>query len=358
MKRTWMRRGLSSGAAVTLLVGLGLTALPSAAVAKPAAAKLDSLTVVPAVQSLTSSTHKHLHLSLAASESNQNGATSSATDVTVTRVGAPEQHLWVFQLKSGSVSFNPSTGKGKLSFGSQIEPFGKVNLSLVRQGKKKVFTCGTFKTTTQPVKVSGVLGFDTRSTGKNKWGKVGSTKKRRTLTGKSVVTYQTGTPNNTCTGNFVFPCASGINWNSFKSNPANNAESTSFAGSVRGAQSMIFTSRNVSLKKPKNAFRQDSANIKDRHMKFTVKGGKATVTLGAQGPITGSAKLTSPQSGRMSPLPCGKAGKVEHQTSWSSAYKNGKSPLTVHEQIEGSIRLPNLPFAVGGTTSIERTTVS
>lgn len=358
MTRILRRRAVASGAVVALIVGAGVATLPAAAVARPAAVKLDGLSFLPAVQSLTSNTHKTLRVQLGSTVTKQSGTTSTSLNVTVTRHGTPEMHAWYFNLKNGSLSYSPARGKGSLHVGSQVEPYSKITLSLTATGKKHVSTCQTYKTITQPVKVRGAFSFDTRSKGKGRWGKVGGSAKR-TFAGRSEVVYETGLFH-ACTGNFVFPCSSEISWSAVHSGTADNEVALSGGiTKVHGKNhGRLFATRNVSLSKPKGALRSDSVNITDNRMTFIVSSSKASIRLGASGPVSGSATLISPAAGQAFSIPCGKAGKMEIDTSWHAPYKNGKSPLAVHEQIEGSIRLPNIPLSASEPATIDRETIS
>jgi hypothetical protein len=261
-------------------------------------------------------------------------------------------------VKQGSVTYSPAKGKGSITTAAQLAPFAKVDLVLKATEKKKTTTCGTYTTVTQPVTVKGVVSFDTRSTGKHRWGKVGS-KKKRTFSGKSAVTYETGTFDSCGGSGYVTPCQASVEWSAYRQGSGINETGVSGTFSGNGKSNpVLFAFRNVSLKKPKGATREDTLTARDKKMTFSMSGGKATVKVGAAGPISGSATLSSPKVGQSFGNPCGSAGKTETTTSWVVPFTNGKSPLTVHEQIEGSYRLKNIPYSDTGTTSIDRQTVT
>jgi hypothetical protein len=113
----------------------------------------------------------------------------------------------------------------------------------------------------------------------------------------------------------------------------------------------IVATRDTGLAKPKQATRIDTLQLPDSKMSFTLRAGLASVHVRAHGAVSGSARLVSTSPGAGYPEKCGKK-KTQHTKSWVAHYKNGTSPLTVKEQIEGSFRLPNL------TGSIDRLTVS
>jgi hypothetical protein len=346
------RRIIVAAAAVGIAVGSGMAALPSVAgaSARPAAAQVDGFSFSPGLLHLKSSTHKALQVSVFVDQSLQSGHTFSNADVTISTKGSPESHEWSFQLTNKSLKFNPATGKGTLKTGKQLKPFGSLKLTFKAVGKPHVTKCHTFKTVNQGAKSSGGFVFNTRSSGKHKWGKVA----RHGALAKGFITYETG-PFASCGNTFTPPCQSGISWSASKSQTTGVNE-TSFDGSI-GKRSMLFATRNTSLNKPKNAIRSDTVNVADNHMHFSVKGGKATVKVGGSGHVTGGATIAAPHSGSAFPLPCGKNGKTENTTSWQAAYKNAKSPLSIHEQIEGPLKLPNLG-ASADRAAIDKTTVS
>jgi hypothetical protein len=344
------RRIVVAAAAVGIAVGSGIAALPSVAGARPAAAQLDGFSFGTGVLHLKSSSHKTLNVSVFVDQSVQSGHTFSNANVTVSTKGSPESHEWTFSLTNKSLTFNPATGKGTVKTGKQLKPYGSLKLKFRTTGKAQVSKCHTFKTINQRAKGNGAFAFNTRSSGKHKWGKVA----RHGAVGKGFLTYETG-PFASCGNTFTPPCESGISWNASKSSSSGINE-TSFNGSI-SKRSTLFVSRNTSLKKPKNADRFDTISLVDKHMSFKVKAGKATVKVGGSGHVTGGATLTSPNPGSAFPLPCGKHGKTENTTSWQASYKNAKSPLSVHEQIEGPLKLPNLGVSTG-RVNIDKTTVS
>jgi hypothetical protein len=359
--RTWRARAVTGTAAAILVAGLGVSALPGVAAARPsvvkpaAAAKPSQIEFLPAVQSLRSTSHTTLHARLSAAW--EEGVAETSLSVTLTRKGTPEIHSWLFELKNGALAFSPSTGKGSLKAGTQLMPYGKVSLTLTAIGNKHVVTCGTFKTVTQPVRARGVLSFNTHSTGKHRWGTVGGSV--RTFGGTNVVSYELGAFQS-CSGPFEVPCTSLISWQASTHGAGVNSVSiggtiSTFKGRTRRE---VFANRTVSLKKPKNASRTDSLEVADQHMAFSESKGKASVRIGASGLLTGSASLISPSTA-LPPVSfsCGNVAKTQHETSWRVPYKNGKSPLAAHEQIEGSIRLPNISLASQQAT-VTRETVS
>ncbi len=346
MNMSWRRKTIGSAAIVVLVAGSAVAALPAsagarAAHARPAAAKINTLSFDPALQTILSNTHKKLQVRLFAAESSEFGSSASSAGVTVSRQGVPETHNWNFGLTNGTFTFDPATGKGSFKTKKQLEPYGMATLSLKATGKKKTTKCGTENTIDQPVKVTGTFWFDTRS-GKHGWGKVTS----KHLSGNTLVIYETG-KSDTCGPPFVLPCSAGLDWDVFHSQTG-TINQTAISGSIvkvgKKTVRTIFTSRNTQLSKPKNATRGDETDVTDNNQVLAVSGGGlATLTVKGSGVLTGSATLSSSMPGEAgSPESCGKTGHTETSTDWQVSYTNGKSPLAVHEQIEGTYKLPNM----------------
>jgi hypothetical protein len=349
MATSLVRRSLVLGVGATLVVGLGVGGFPSAVAAKTTGPP-QSISFYPGPQTMHSSTHKNLQIALFANVVNLTSSHYASTDVTVTRIGAPEVHTWVFNLTTSSLKFSPATGKGSLKTGTQLKPFAAITLKLTAMGTKETTRCKGSRTVTQPVKVRGEFSFDTHSKGKHRWGMVGGTSKR-TFAGDSVVVYQLGTFEQCHQPPPA--CVTQVSWSASKQSSQTNQMSVS--GTIQKVGGVmvktIVATRDTSLAKPAQSVRVDSLQLPDSHMSFVVSGGLASVHIGHSGAVTGSARLVSTIAGSSFPGKCGKK-KTQHTKSWVAHYKNGTTPLTVHEQIEGIFRLPNL------TGSIDRQTVS
>jgi hypothetical protein len=299
---------------------------------------------------MQSSTHRKLQIGLFANVVNLASSHYAVADVTVTRDGVPEVHTWSFIVTTSSLKYSPASGKGSLKTGSQLKPFATITLKLKAIGTKATARCKGSKTVTQPVSVHGVLTFNTHTSGKRGWGKVGGSGKR-TFTGSSVVVYQLGTFEQ-C--NEAPPaCVAMEMWTASKQPSQTNQLSLSGSFQKVGGKTVktIVATRDTGLAKPKQATRADTLRLPDSKMSFRLRGGLASVHIRPHGAVSGSASLVSTTAGSGYPEKCGKK-KTQHTKSWVAYFKNGTSPLTVKEQIEGSFRLPNL------TGSIDRLTVS
>ncbi|HTW20895.1 MAG TPA: hypothetical protein VME70_11875 [Mycobacteriales bacterium] len=331
--------------------------MPSVANARPAAASFDGASFDPPTQTLTSTTHKKLRVNFFASI-DQNGlgsGFSQAAGFTITRKGVPETHDWTFPMKK-AFTFSTKTDKGSIKTKSQLSPYATVNLTFAPNGKKHTSTCGKYKTIRVPVKVKGSLTFDTRS-GKHGWGKVHASH----LSGKTVIYYETGDQTTCNPGGFTLECGSGISWNASHSIGTTDGD-VAFSGSIDTVKGKtvktFYASRTTTLSKPKGSTRGDTTYVTKSNSTLTIdKANDATLVVKGTGPVTGSVTMASPAAGSASPpQACGK-GKHEVFTNWQVTYTNGKSPLAVHEQIEGTYKLPNMGTS-DYTNDIDKTVVS
>lgn len=348
MRKLLNRRTIGSGSALALLVAFGVSALPSTPVAaKPAAAQPTSFSITVNPQKVTSSSHTKLTVQINASKFSQGGSgTSSSASFSLSAKGAPDSHNWGFPLSGHSVSYNTGTGKGTIKTGRQAKPYGLIKTTVKKHGKPNVTKCHTYKSVSQPVVLHGKWGFNTHSKGKHKWGKAVRSGKFKGTVYYSIGQFQQ------CGPAFRIPCFKGVSWSAF--HPFGSSfNQVSLSGNVGFS---IFASRSVSLAKPRNASRNDYVMLTNKHQKFSVRHGKATVKVGSGPGASGSATLKSPQAGNQgTPQACGR-GHTETNTSWQASYKNGSKPLTVKEQIEGPLKLPNIA-ATSSEASINKSKV-
>jgi hypothetical protein len=346
MAESKLRRSFVLIATASVLLGLTVSGVSLAAPAKPAPTPR-SISFDLATLTLSSTTHKQLHVSFSASESSTGGQHAESAGIAVTRKGLAEFHDWDFALKKGSLKFNPASGKGSLKVGAALRPYAAMTLTFTATGKKHTTVCHSSRTVMQPVTVHGSFSFNTRSTGAGRWGKV-SKHAAHSFGGKSEVSEQFGDLQ--FCGLTREPCMSDISWSGEKTAGANFTSIEGSRQKVNGkTHTEISAFRNVSLNKPKGAERFDSLTVPDKHMTFTFAAGLPTVQVGAGGAVTGSASLVSTTPSSPFSISCGKSG-TEVTNQWAAPYKNGKSPLTVHEQIEGPFKLPNLPADIDQDT--------
>jgi hypothetical protein len=337
--------------AVPGVTGVAAAATPSgpmSTAAAPALPVLGAFSFTGAVQSLTSSTHKGLHVKVAATNA-PDPATElnpSSLTVTVSRAHDPESHNWVFELpRDADLSYDNATGLGVVKTGSAIKPFGALNLSLTAVGRETTIGCGRTRADVQPVRVTGTMSFDTRSTGANRWGSVGGTA-RRTFTGHSVITIFRGV-DKLC-GSFLPPCVTTMSWLAHKTTPGNTIGNDElilqeFASTVGSRTTYKVSGERIfHLATPDKAIRTDTTSLTVPHTAFAFPASSARVTVSPTAPsLTGATGLASTTETESVALACGHFPQTQTTTMWSASYRNTAKPLALHEQIEGAYRLPN-----------------
>jgi hypothetical protein len=362
-----MKRFLPAAAALSVVAATLVSGGSAAAIAKrPAAPQLDYAIFTSHEVRVTTSTHHKLTLSVdasptssivvlasspagrgltAASSSNAPNASNAPSSVDVALIDAKhhEDHGWLFRLKKGAVSLNPTTGKGSVATGAtRIEPYGRVSLTFTPTGKTTTTRCqGTARTVSHQVNVVGKVQFNTHSSGRHSWGNVGSTKHPFKLKGRGTVQdqYGMGLCGKTLSQE---PCASGIGW-STDTGAVGFAALTGGALTSRGkTRSEIEAFRGVSLPAPAHASREDEVSAAEPPPALTVVGGEPTLVIDATGSqVTGSAEMTSPTPETPMSRVC-QTSHDENETEWGDAsFVNGDDPLTVHEQIEGPLTVAN-----------------
>jgi hypothetical protein len=253
-----------------------------------------------------------------------------------------EAHLWFFQLKSGSFVVNRSTFSGSLKTGaSQISPYGVVSLRFTQVGKSSVTQCIGSKTVTHRLHVEGTVEFNSHSAGPHRWGSFGSRHKQVSFSGHGSLQVEYGGMPCTPIPSKV-SCRTSVSWQ------VDNGTGTTLGGawtlSHGKVKAHITASRQVMLMNPTGALRIDAAQMPAPPPALTTKLGKPTLIATTEGSsAAGTAVVVS--DGLASPT-THRCSKRHHETveEWSGAsYTNGDSALTLHEQIEGPISLPDLP---------------
>jgi hypothetical protein len=264
-----------------------------------------------------------------------------------------EGHLWFFPLKDGSFVVNRSTFSGSLKTGaSQISPYGVVSLQFTRVGKPSITQCSTSKTVTHRLHVEGIVEFNTHSAGPHHWGGFGSLRKKVTFSGRGSLKVQYGAMPCTQTPSKV-TCRTSVSWQ------VDNEAGTTLGGawtlSHGKVKAHLSASRQVLLTKPTGALRIDDVQIPAPPPALTTKLGKPTLIVTTEGSSAdGSATVVS--NGLASPTthPCSKTHHEIVEGFSGASYTNGDSALTLHEQIEGPISLPDQPM--GAVINLSRQT--
>ena len=178
---------------------LGLCAFPSAAIARTratisprpnqnAASSYRSFT--SAYTLVRSSTRQRLWVQVVASGDSSSGFSLMMNFKSGKHPLAPpfEFHQWSFELTGESLTYSSKDGSGALNAGSQIRPYGKVNLRLNRVSTVATPCArGNGNRKTDRVTVAGTMAFDTRT---KAWGTIGQPRGTFSFASGSSILYQ------------------------------------------------------------------------------------------------------------------------------------------------------------------------
>jgi hypothetical protein len=320
-------RSLAVAGVMAFAVG---AAMSGGSVAAAPNAKNPEAQAITVFAHVTSSTHKKLTMFVDANKS-QGGGTMS-----VGLQSGAESHDWSFSLPAGAFTLN-GKGDGTLDVPtSAISPYGSVKLNISSVGGTVTKRCSaSAHITSRKLKVAGTFVFNTHSSGKHKWGTVGSKSSKVSFTGTTDSAF--GQPFTTCLGASTQRCAKSVSWSA-----GNGDGSLSFGGDTAGkGRGFIDASRSERLPAPSGATRNDSVDVHApppdvKHGKH----GSATLLVRTSGGVArGSAKLVSQHGGSSTRISCGN-GQKEKSTVWNASFKNGKPALGVSEQVFGAFTLP------------------
>lgn len=331
------RRRARAGAALTALgtlITLGLFGGGAAHATTPTITQtqLDAIAT-----KITSSTSKTLSVYVSA-DSSADSTSDTGLNVSVATPSYSEGHSWNFTINSSDLTLD-STGAGTLQTTStETSPYATIDLTITPNGSASQYKCGgQLVSSTQPVKVSGTFFFATKSTGKHKWGTVGSTTKTFKFSSSSNVSYDYANTASSCGNSGGEPCTYFTDWSMGSAD-----YTTDFYGTVEKKSPGMYANKQVTLSEPAGATRDDSYNATLKSTKLTTSGKKATLTLtGNGGSTTGSATVHGTGKSSYSGT-CGKHNGTKTKISeWSATFKNGKSSLEAHPQIFGPISMKN-----------------
>jgi hypothetical protein len=326
--------------AVAVVVGTGVASAPAVIAASPHGAKATSVSLQSSYAAVTSSTKQALHVVV---EASNNPSTPANDTVVVELAKGPEEngeaHDWTFPI-SASVLRVASTGAGTVKVPAKdIAPYGTLSLKIKPIGKVTSRSCqGTVTSKSVKVSLSGVFFFDSLSSGKDKWGTVGS-RRSFTFPGTNTLTWLfSSAASENCLVSSS-PCASVLTWQA-------QSDGVSFDGARVGNSSVgaVRASRAVKLSKPKGAVRTDnSVGVTTLPTVSGDDGESTTPSLvvsgnGTGSDVAGTAMITGAAPVIEVTAPCGK-GQTEITKFFTGSYTNGNPPLTVAEQIYGVLTL-------------------
>jgi len=326
----------ASAGIVIALVGL---CVPTAASAKaPSTKPLSSVEVNSPDITIATSTHHTLKLKLSVSDfvSHANPDTSAGSiDIQLGTPNGREAHGWVFQLTAGSITDHVGTSTGVVTTGAhQISPFGRIRLTFRPDGPSSTLTCGKTTVITRHVKVAAAMSFDTASA----WGSVGSYPGTTSFGRGTLRTQYGGAP---CPAPAEFTtCLTNVTWSAQGSPLTLTGGWRLRHGKKHGT---LTGERVVALSTPAEADRIDLVTMPAPLPALTdVHGIPAlAVTTSGAGSV-GSATLASTTAEHPSRVTCNSTHHHDLQTTWTSgSYTNGTTPLTLSEQIEGALTLPD-----------------
>lgn len=316
-------------AALLSIIGL-LGVLVLAAPAR--AASFTSIGLASTAKSVTTSTGVKLHLSVSAFKVTTSGATSKATTsvtlATGTAYGVGETHIWNFQIGRSSFTYSASTGKAVLKTGSQMSPYGTMNLTFKRSSSKTTSCAGGGHITTVSGTLSGIVHFLT-NTGSHGWGNVGSSTHAMSFSTPNRMTLFAGCGVG-AQGSIL--CMVSTSWS------APFVANTSMSGfSVKNGSTTsttITAGRTKNLSKPGGASRTDVLTAVAPVPTFS--GGKLTIKTKSGTKFTGSAAIMSSTTTPNS-YACkrGTASHTENATSYSGAWST-PTALVAHFRVTGN----------------------
>jgi hypothetical protein len=262
-----------------------------------------------------------------------------------------KSHEWHFPVPGSALRIN-AAGNGALEVPPvKILPYGILSLTITPVGEATTDSCeGTPSDKVQKVKLAGSVFFDTKSSGADRWGSVGSrsTKKRFTFTSKSTLTWFYPRPpgGSSCGGDddSGLPCSGALVWD----DASGDAD---FSGISTGGVSLIEASRSVQLATPVGATRADDLTGAGPAPVLTTTPGAAdaaendaTLTVTADTNAAGGATIVSATPSQTQTIPCDGdvTGSTTSASLWEGAtFTNGTAPITVAAEIFGPVSIPN-----------------
>jgi hypothetical protein len=247
-----MGLGALAGAAALVLAGTtSATATPRGAMAQakaelaqgPRAETVSSLDLQSFVAKTTSTTGVKLYVSFDASNVIGFPKYDSA-DVILDNLNSSEGHLWSFPI--GKRAFVPkSSGAGSFRTGSAFGAYGSVAVTFTPTASKRIEVCNaTNYVRDQTERVRGTFFFDSHSTGRHAWGKVGS--KTKAFSFKGQTNLFTGYSSGLCTPKTsVGACYSQVSWSATTVTDKPQSKSVTFSGSVGDGPTDMDATREV-----------------------------------------------------------------------------------------------------------------
>jgi hypothetical protein len=330
------RSAISSFAAVAVAT-LAMVAAPTGAGPAVAAApgSLAAVSLVSSGLHVTSSTHHKLIATITA----QTSAFIDSVWVQISVPNGSEAHEWMFNIPS-SLLKESSSGVTLTMHNAQLAPYGLLKLIGTNSGTSTTTTCGDGDyAVAQPVSLVGRFFFNTKSTGRRRWGGIGNKNKNITFKAGSLLTTEYGTGGG-C--NNSEPCSNGPELTIIDNTVVVDAQ-------TNGKKTLVSELRYAALPKPKGASRLDEAVATANKLRVTILNGG----IKGQASLHLTTPKTSVASGGFSMISTGRyttdtddcnrngVDTQQHDKSWDTAtYDTGTPNIRFPEQIFGPLTLP------------------
>jgi hypothetical protein len=251
--------------------------------------------------------------------------------VEITTPNRVESHTWIFPVPTAALQAKASSSGTLVVPHADIAPFGTIRLTFTALSKPVKTVCNTLAySTSQKVSVKGTIFFDTHSTGKGRWGSVGSTSRRFTVKSGSTLVKDFGS-NLDCPGGALPPCSYSLFW---LINSANQLVSMD-GGTLGKTGGYIDAVRTTNLAKPKHASRVDEVDTPTGRPTVTATGA-STIALSIKSghAATGGATMKGTADGSPTTSVCGKGGST-NSSVWTATFANNTPRLVVKEAVFG-----------------------
>jgi hypothetical protein len=321
---------------VTLGVGIGVGTAAAAVGAAPAVAPaITAISLATRQTAVHSSRHDPLDVSVNATRHNSKPLGPSSVSVEITTPNQVESHTWIFPVPTAALNAKTS-GSGTLVVPhADIAPFGTIKLTFTALSKPVKTVCNSVAySTSQKVSVKGAILFDTHSTGKDRWGSVGSTSLRFTFKQGSTLVKDFGA-NTGCPGGSLPPCSYSLLWLVDSANQLVSLE----GGTTGKTGGFIDAVRTENLSKPKHASRVDEVDTPTGRPTVAATGA-STIALSIKSghAAKGSATMDGTADGSPTTSVCGK-GNTTSSSVWTAAFANNTPRLVIKEAVFGPITM-------------------
>lgn len=336
-------RGVVAAFAVGLVAALTAVLAPAATGSAGAAAPTSLSYLLLTTSSLhVHSSTRHKLLVVVDAEMNPTDPAQNFAYVQISLPNGHELHRWQFTIPR-SLMKQTATGATLTLHNAQLAPYGLLKLTAKAVGTSKISTCGDGDyTVIQPVSVTGRFFFNTKSTGRQRWGGIGNKNKNVTFSTESRLDTGYGTGGLNC-NDYATACSNGPQLSVF-------GATTIISAQTIGKKTSIGFIRAVTLRKPKGAVRLDEEVTTANRPKIVISSKKGTVgsatlslTVPRSSAATGSFRLLRKGTFSSSTELCerNRAHSSQQVKTWSSArYVDGTPHIRVGEQIFGRLSLP------------------